>query len=270
MPPTRPRLAAGGAVLFLALGLGRTDAQETDPHSVQPERPTVATHAGTVAPGWLELEAGVEVDHYERPPRGIQVPIEAKVGLTSRTQLDLFVPVVRPPDAGSFAPGDLAFGVKWRLADDLPVLGRFALLPILKVPTGRPSSGAGTGTVDGSLVLISSHEFGPVSLDVNAGYTRRSGDGSRAPRNATVWTVSSGGPGPGPVGWVAEVYGYPRTAGRAGQSAIVAALFGPTLSLRSWLALDAGVIVPLAGPQPRALYAGAVWNVGRLSSPSLR
>ena len=26
---------------------------ELDPHAVQPQRPTVATHAGTVATGWL-------------------------------------------------------------------------------------------------------------------------------------------------------------------------------------------------------------------------
>src|ERR1700688_2765409 len=31
------------------------DSTARDPHSVQPERPTVATHAGTVAPGWVEL-----------------------------------------------------------------------------------------------------------------------------------------------------------------------------------------------------------------------
>jgi hypothetical protein len=28
--------------------------------------------------------------------------------------------------------------------------------------------------------------------------------------------------------------------------------------------LDAGVIVPVSGPQPHALYAGAVYNVGRM------
>jgi len=27
---------------------------------------------------------------------------------------------------------------------------------------------------------------------------------------------------------------------------------------------DAGVIVPVTGPQARALYAGAVYNVGRI------
>jgi len=35
-----------------------------DPHEAQPERPTVATHAGTVAPGWVEFEAGSEFDRY--------------------------------------------------------------------------------------------------------------------------------------------------------------------------------------------------------------
>ena len=31
-----------------------------NPRAVQPERPTVATHAGTVAPGYMELEEGGE------------------------------------------------------------------------------------------------------------------------------------------------------------------------------------------------------------------
>ena len=44
---------------------------------------------------------------------------------------------------------------------------------------------------------------------------------------------------------------------------MVAALFGPTLSVREWLALDGGVIVPIAGSPPRAIYAGGVVNGGR-------
>ena len=37
-----------------------------DPRQVQPERPTVATHAGTVAPGYLEIETGVESEIHAR------------------------------------------------------------------------------------------------------------------------------------------------------------------------------------------------------------
>jgi hypothetical protein len=36
------------------------------------------------------------------------------------------------------------------------------------------------------------------------------------------------------------------------------------MMLEKWLVLDAGAIVPLAGPQPHAWYAGLTWNVGKL------
>src|SRR5882757_3386833 len=101
-------------------------------------------------------------------------------------------------------------------------------------------------------------------MDINAGYTRRSGDGSDAPRNARVWTMSFGGPAHGRLGWTAELYGYPGTSGPSGSKPIEAFLVGPTLQLRKFLVLDAGYIAPLAGPQPRAVYAGVVYNVGRL------
>jgi hypothetical protein len=239
-------------------------AQAPDPHAAQPERPTVATHAGTVAPGWLEIELGGELDRFGGRARGDGAPLVVKVGLTSRAQLSVFASAVQPPAATGFHLGDLACGVKWRLADDLPVLGRFAVLPAIKLPTGSTASGAGTGTVDAEMLLISSHEIGPVSLDINAGYTRRSGDGHSAPRASSLWTISLGGPAAGPLGWTAEVYGFPGTSGPAGQSPIVAVLLGPTLTARSWLVFDAGLIVPIAGPQPHAFFFGGVWNIGRV------
>ena len=256
------RLATGAVVVALccsrpALG------QAPDPHTVQPERPTVATHAGTVAPGWVELEWGLEWDRYDDGSRGVVLPIVAKVGLGSHTQLNVVQSPLHPPGGQSIHASDLTFGVKWRVADDAPVLGRFAILPSVKFPTGSALLGSGTDTTDASLLVISSHDLGPVAMDLNAGYTRRSGDGLTAPRNATVWTASFGGPAAGPVGWVAELYGYPRTSGPAGQDNIVAILLGPTFGVRASLALDGGVIVPLTGPQPHAVYFGGVWNIGR-------
>jgi hypothetical protein len=234
-----------------------------DPHRVQPERPTVATHAGTVAPGWLEIESGVERDRITSDATSISTPTAFKIGLASHAQLGIFGAVLRPP-SGSTALGDVAIGVKWRLVDDAPIVGDFALLPSVKFPTGSSSSGTGTGTTDVTLLAISSHAFGDVAMDLNVGYTRRSGDGSAAPKTSSVWTVSFGGPFVGAFGWAAECYGYPATSGPAGQPSIVALLGGPTVLVRPWLALDAGVIVPVTGPQPRALYAGVVYNVGRL------
>ncbi len=235
-----------------------------DPHAVQPERPTVATHAHTVAPGWLEFELGGEYDRYDDATHGVLTPLTTKLGLTSHAQLTIQAGLNAPPGGGSLGVGDLSMGVKWRLADDVPILGDVAILPSVKFPTGSDASGRGTGTTDVSLLLISSNDLGAISLDINAGYTRRSGDGSNAPRDAALWTVSLGGPALDWMGWTLECYGYPATTGPAGQANIVALLGGPTFSLTPWLAADAGGIVPVTGPQPKALYAGMVVNVGQV------
>ncbi len=258
---TRARTARFAFAALIAV-TGTLRAQEaSDPHAVRPERPTVATHAGTVAAGWLEIETGFEHDRFPSISTAL-TPTVFKFGLASHLQLGVFGSVVHDPVTTGL--GDVGAGVKWRLLDDAPLLGDFAVLPAVKFPTGDASKGTGTGTTDASFLLISSHSLGAVSMDINAGYTRRSGDGSNAPTNASLWTVSFGGPAAGQLGWTAECYGYPGAGGPAGQAPIVALLAGPTFLFRTWLALDAGVIVPVRGPQPHALYAGAVYNVGRM------
>jgi hypothetical protein len=252
------------ATLASLIGSGATavaSAQTArDPHDVQPERPTVATHAGTVAPGWVEIETGVEHDRFGPGDNTMFTPTVVKIGLAGNVQLGLFGSAVHTITGSGV--GDLSVGAKWRLLDDAPVLGGFAILPAVKFPTGSADRSTGTGTTDASLLLISSHAFGAVSMDLNAGYTRRSGNGANASTSASLWTASFGGPVRGPAGWTLECYGYPGTGGPAGQAPIVALLGGPTYLLRNWLAVDAGVIIPFSGPQAHALYAGGVYNVG--------
>jgi len=251
---------ASFSVAITAASIG---AQAADPRTVQPERPTVATHAGTVAPSILEIETGVERD---RPGSGItsfNSVTELKIGLADRVQLNLYAPVARPSESSSRL-GDFAMGVKWRVREDVPMLGKLAVLPTVKLPTGSESNGAGTGTTDVGFLLISSQTLGPVALDLNFGYTHRFGTDTIAPRDATLWTVSFGGPVVGNLGWVMEWSGYPATSGPAGQASTVAVLAGPTMLARPWWSFDLGVIVPARGPQPHALYVGTVFNVGRL------
>jgi hypothetical protein len=258
-----PRLAATTLVLALGAAASLAAQEPRDPHAVQPERPTVATHAGTVSPGWLEIETGFERDRFDPSLTTFSTPTVFKFGLADNAQLSVFGSAQHNP--GTTGLGDVGAGVKWRLVDDAPLLGDFAILPSVKFPTGSADRGTGTGTTDVSLLLISSHDLGPVSMDINVGYTHRSGDGSNAPRYATLWTVSFGGPVAGNLGWTGECFGYPRTTRAVGQQpSIVALLGGPTYLIKKWLALDAGVILPLTGPQPHALYAGGVYNVGRM------
>lgn len=237
-------------------------AQERNPHAAQPERPTLATHAGTVATGFLEVESGVEFDRLGAD-HVTSLTFVTKIGVTTHLQFSIFASAVNP-SAADGGVGDLAAGFKWRILDAHPALGDFALLPSVKFPTGSASRGSGTGTTDASLLFISSRDVGPVHVDLNAGYTRRSGDGSQAPRDATVWTASFGGAIAGKANWTAEVYGYPGTGGAGGGAPIVALLAGPTFNVREWIVVDVGAIIPVAGAQPWALYAGVVYNVGRL------
>jgi hypothetical protein len=233
----------------------------TDPHAAKPERPTVATHAWTVAPAYAEIEAGVEWDDSRDGTHQLSTPTLVKFGLTARTQLGVQAQLDR--GTGSrLGLGDVVLVLKHRLSDHLPLMGAFAIIPALKLPTG--ASAYGTGTTDVSLVLVSSHDLGDVSIDVNLGYTRRFGAAARAPREATMWTVSAGLPLAGSLGLTAEVFGFPATRGLAGLPGTVALLAGPTLVIRPWCVVDLGGIVHLTGPQPDALYAGVVYNVGRV------
>lgn len=222
----------------------------------------MATHAGTVATGYLEIEGGIEHDQFAPASSALAVPLVLKFGVGSHAQLSVATPFAS--NDASTGVGDWAVGVKWRLLDDAPIVGDFAILPAIKAPTGSLSRGTGTSTTDASLLLISSHDFHGVAMDLNAGVTRRSGDGIEVPRTATVWTASFGGPIENNFGWVGEVYGFPGTGGPAGQKGTAAFLVGPTLQPAIWLALDIGVIIPLTGPQPHAVYLGGVYNVGRL------
>jgi hypothetical protein len=250
------------ALATLALAAGAARAQEADPHAAQPERPTVATHAYTVAPGYGELEFGIESDRLG-DARAFSTPTTFKVGLARRLQVEATASWVRQSDGGSQSGvSDLAIALKWRVADSLPVLGHFALQPAVRLPTGSALIGA--NAVVGSLLLISSQHVGPVEIDANFGvFTRLSAAGD-VPATQTLWTVSAGGPARGALGWTAECYGYPGTGGIAGAAPIVALLLAPTYQMHDWFVLDAGVIVPLSGPQPHALFAGLTWNVGRL------
>lgn len=230
------------------------------PTAVQPERPSVATHAGTVAPGFWELETGLERDHAPDGSFASQVPTLLKLGLSGRTQLALSLPTSSGTGV-PFGTGDVSVGIKWRIAEDRPLLQDVALLPSIKFASGGTR---GTGTTDVSLLLINSRTLGPVGVDLNVGGTWRSGDGSQAPRSATMWAIAAGIPIQGNLGWALEAFGLPGTGGAAGSAPIVALLTGPTYIVRPELALDLGFITPLVGPQSHAFYFGLVTSLGRL------
>jgi hypothetical protein len=143
--------ARGARLAFAALTIvaGTTRAQEaSDPHAVQPERPTVATDAGTVAPGWLEIETGLERDRFGPSLTTGSTPTVFKFGCADHAQLSVFGSAQHNP--GVTGLRDVGVGVKWRIADDASFFGDFAILPSVKFPTGSAEKGIG-GPIAGSL-----------------------------------------------------------------------------------------------------------------------
>lgn len=234
---------------------------ETDPRAVQPERPTVATHAHTVAPGYFEVETGVQGNRVDAGSRAYAVPTVLKVGLSSHLQLNLGSPAFLAGAGQQAGLGDMSVGVKWRLLDDHPILGDFALLPAIKFPTGSTGDGNGTGTTDVGLTVIASYDVHGVAMDLNAAYTKVGVAGDRPGPDAALWTASFGFPVAGRLSWVAELFGAPRIDGASAPPA-TALLTGPSFLISPALNLDAGIIAPIHGDTPNAIYAGLVWNLG--------
>jgi hypothetical protein len=219
-----------------------------------------------VAPGWIEIEAGVQRQSEGALADRLAMPIVVKIGLAERLQLGVAPGWQREAEGGGARAGvtDLLVGLKWRVVDDAPVIGAFAIQTAVSLPTGSVDSGRGSGKAALNVLAISSHRIGPVSLDVNAGYTRLGGESAVAPRNSTVWAFAAALPVAGRVGWAAELFGFPGTSGPNGQPPVVAVLTGPNLAVSSSLVLDAGVIFDVLRFGGTAAYAGGTWNIGRL------
>jgi hypothetical protein len=238
-------------------------AQANDPRSVQPERPTVATHAHTVAPGFVELEAGAQGDALSGR-RSWSAPLVLKLGLAEHLQLNLYAPLFFS-GAGvrsHSGVGDLAVGLKWRLLDDHAVLGDFAVLPVWKFPTASASDDLGSGEPDAGITFISSHDLNGVAMDLNVTVARL-GVGSDDATTSALWTASFGFPVVGRLSWVGELFGSPAIDGAPARPTVML-LTGPSYLVSTALALDVGIITRLHGDGLNSIYAGFVWNLGRL------
>jgi hypothetical protein len=254
------RAGAAFAALSLAAAAALGAQEADDPHSAQPERPTVATHAYTVWPGYSEVEFGLQFDRLTGNEL-FSTPTTYKVGIAKRMQIEAtFAWGNGSGDSGTVRGfTDVVVAFKWRLADSLPILGAFAIQPAVRLPTGSAAFTADAAVW--SVLLISSQKLGPVELDVNFGtfapvYT---GD---FPHLATLWTVSTSGPIRGKFGWTGEIYGFPGTSGPGSSAPLVGFLAAPTFQMHDWFVLDAGVIIPLSGPLPHSIFAGLTWNAG--------
>jgi Putative MetA-pathway of phenol degradation len=141
----------------------------------QAGRPLATEDTGTLDPGKVELELGVD---YLREtgaeifllPSGpaFNIGLLPRLEGTLATQFVLLDPDDEPSHAGF---GDSQVKLKYRFLDETPHLPALVAAVGVRLPTGDPDRGLGEREVDVQPLAIASKTFGPVTLTVNAGYT---------------------------------------------------------------------------------------------------
>jgi hypothetical protein len=244
----RPALALGLVSCLSEVARGQS------PRAANPERPTFATHAYAVAPGYAELEQGLRVEGGDAGD-ATAWDYNLKVGVARQVQLAFFGTGFIHTSAGG-GVGDL--GATLKLSTSVSPRATLALASSVTFPTGDAAAGRGAGRTQGGVLAVASVD-GPWKLhvDVNLGPVEL-GAGASPPR----WFHSVGaGVALGRYGLTTELYGL--TAG-AGEFAEWGALGAVTVRPAEWVVVDAGGSVGLWRETPHLLFVGVTTNLGAL------
>ena len=227
-------------------------AAAQSPRDANPERPTYATHAYAVAPGYLEVEQGISAFGVSSYAAGTSWNVAVKLGLSPSLQAEVFGPFYARTSGGG-GVGDLGLSLKLRA--DLSAKSAFAFIPAVTAPTGSVAKGLGAGQALGSATAVYSVDL-PASLhfDLNAG---PAGLGAGTPQ----WFFSvSGSWTTGVVGVTAECFDFTPGAAAPRFAGVLGAL---TFRLAPWAVLDAGGAHGTASGSPNSLFLGLTTNLGR-------
>ena len=226
------------------------------PRAANPERPTVATHAYTVAPGYAELEQGARAFGVSGLGEATSWDFNLKIGVRPGLQLGVFGAGYVRTAAGS-GVGDL--GVSLKASRAISPQTAIAIVPAVTVPTGDDARGLGAGRTLGSLVGVLSADLpAGVHFDANAGPVGI-GAGAGGPQWFTSIGLAHGGVGP--VGVAFELFDF--TAGGAGprQRGLLGALM---VTVADWVVVDAGGVRGLVDGTPDQVFVGMTTNLGRI------
>ncbi len=238
--------------LSFALVWGLTDvARGQSPRAANPERPTFATHAYAMAPGYVELEQGLRVEGGAGDATAWDYNL--KIGVVRQVQFAFFGTGFIHTSAGG-GVGDV--GVTLKLSTSVSPRATLALASSVTFPTGDADAGRGAGRTQGGVLAVASVDaFRKLHVDLNLGPVALGAGASPA-----RWFHSVGaGVALGRYGLATELYGV--TAG-AGESAEGGALGAVTVRPAEWIVVDAGGSVGLWRETPHLVFVGVTTNLG--------
>ena len=156
----RCRGGVPGLALALAFSAVPALADTDDELSVTPYRPSVSTPAALSAPGWLEVEGGLQHNHVDHASRD-SVPVTLKLAFTAdwgiRVGADAWARI-RDDSRGQVSGyGDTGVVLKRRFAVD--DASAFGLEAGALLPTSHHGVGIGSGKADYGVNAIYSTDF---------------------------------------------------------------------------------------------------------------
>lgn len=208
-----------------------------DQPSVTPYRPSVSTPAALSAPGWLEIEAGVQRSRGSGSERRDSVPYTFKLAFTPDWGVRFGGDAWVRQDDGSgqriSGSGDSSIVLKRRFAID--DASAFGLEAGATLTTGR--NGIGSGKSDYSVNAIYSADIGAYHTDLNLASTRIGAVGPGVGRMQTLWAASLSRSIDDRWGLVGEFSGTRQHGEQATGQFLVACSY----NLSKSLTLDAGL-----------------------------
>jgi hypothetical protein len=181
------RVAIGiGCILFANVA-----SADDDTPSVTPYRPSVSTPAALSAPGWIEVEAGVNSSGGVDPSRRENLPYTVKLAFTPdwgvRIGGDAIVHERAADGTGLTGFGDTSVVLKRRFA--VSDASAFGLEAGVKFPTAR--TGLGSGSTDATVNGIFSSDFAKDwHTDINLLATRVGGVEEGVSRFQNAWAAA--------------------------------------------------------------------------------
>ncbi|MBL0719325.1 transporter [Piscinibacter sp. Jin2] len=266
-PGLRPLGPATAGLALLLAGVADGAAAQDGP-SVTPYRPSVSAPAALSAPGWLEVEVGVQRSRADDPRRrdnlnhALKYAFNADWGL--RLQGEAWLRETAADGRRREGLGDSSLMLKHHHGlDDDSALG---LELAVKLPTAR--RGLGSGRRDVGLLGIYSLDFGSDRAwhtDLNLGATRLGRPEDGQGRWQRVWAAGLSRQLDPRWGLTLELSGSQQRGSRSTQLGLLAASY----ALRPGLAFDVGVSRGLNSVSGGwSVFAGLTFLAGRLDGGS--
>ncbi len=260
--PGHPRKVCRLVFLGMTLAGCANAAGAEDLPAVTPYRPTVSVPAALSAPGWLEVEAGLQSSRADDPHRRDSLPYALKLAFTPdwgiRVTGDAVVHV-QSADGGSLqGGGDVGFVLKRRFAVD--EASAFGIELGVKIATAR--SGLGRGNKDVGLEGIYSSDFAPQwHVDLNAAVTQLGGPTSGTGAWQQAWAAAVSRNLSDRVGVSAELSGTQL----AGASRTAQVLVASSYLVSRTASLDFGLSKGLTAASGRwSVFTGITFLAARL------